>query len=102
MPHSPLKGLCEDSIYSPADTPCRDVHGHLWELKTAVGNTMNVTMKGLQAASVYSPLWLPGFTDLGLSVAQKGYSCFFVLILFGFFESFRDMIWLTQILTFSI
>lgn len=39
IPHSPLKGSSKGSIFSPGKTPCWDVHGHLWELKTAAGKS---------------------------------------------------------------
>lgn len=59
------KRLCEDSVYILGDTSCRDVHGHLWELKIAVGRSCERMVLIMRAAGLH-----PGRLCFGSEVSH--------------------------------
>ena len=82
-------------VDGPADTPSREVPAHLGVGKGR--QTMTVNCERPVAAPWYSRASQPwAFRSPG------GPVLFFILISLGFLGSYRDVIWLTQALTFSI
>ena len=77
------------------------ISGNWRQQRERAVKTVNVNCDRPVACTQCCLLWLPGLTDTGLSVAQEAMLAF-VLISFGFLESFRNMIWLRQALTFGI